>query len=127
MSFQPSELAKLAIAMYAAGYMVRKMDVKENFFRAVLPMAVALAVVGLLLLAEPDMGAFMVIAAIAMGILFLGGVNGRMFLLHQRGADRRLRADDRASASGGASASSPTWTRGTRSTRWARPTSSRIR
>ncbi|MBT1630308.1 FtsW/RodA/SpoVE family cell cycle protein, partial [Klebsiella pneumoniae] len=34
-----------------------------------------------LLLAEPDMGAFMVIAAIAMGILFLGGVNGRVFFL----------------------------------------------
>ena len=81
MNFQPSELAKVAIAMYAAGYMVRRMDVKENFFRAVTPMAVAIAVVGLLLLAEPDMGAFMVIAAIAMGILFLGGVNGRMFLL----------------------------------------------
>ncbi|NUZ08927.1 putative lipid II flippase FtsW [Piscinibacter koreensis] len=81
MSFQPSELAKIAIAMYAAGYMVRRMDVKENFFRAVMPMAVAIAVVGLLLLAEPDMGAFMVIAAIAMGILFLGGVNGRMFSL----------------------------------------------
>jgi len=81
MNFQPSELAKVAIAMYAAGYMVRRMDVKENFFRAVTPMAVAIAVVGLLLLAEPDMGAFMVIAAIAMAILFLGGVNGRMFLL----------------------------------------------
>jgi cell division protein FtsW len=81
MNFQPSELAKLGIAMYAAGYMVRKMEVKENFTRAVLPMAVSIAVVGLLLLAEPDMGAFMVIAAIAMGILFLGGVNGRMFLL----------------------------------------------
>jgi cell division protein FtsW len=40
-----------------------------------LPMAVAVAVVGVLLLAEPDMGAFMVIAVIAMGILFLGGVN----------------------------------------------------
>ena len=81
MSFQPSELAKLAIAMYAAGYMVRRMDVKENFVRAVVPMAVAIAIVGLLLLAEPDMGAFLVIATIAMGILFLGGVNGRMFLL----------------------------------------------
>lgn len=81
MNFQPSELAKLAIAMYAAGYMVRKMEVKENFLRAVLPMAVSVAIVGLLLLAEPDMGAFLVIAAIAMGILFLGGVNGRMFLL----------------------------------------------
>jgi cell division protein FtsW len=44
-------------------------------------MAIAVGVVGLLLLAEPDMGAFLVIAAIAMGILFLGGVNGRMFLL----------------------------------------------
>jgi cell division protein FtsW len=81
MSFQPSELAKLAIAMYAANYMVRKMDVKEDFFHAVWPMVVALAIVGLLLLAEPDMGAFMVIASIALGILFLGGVNGRMFVL----------------------------------------------
>ena len=81
MAFQPSELAKLGIAMYAAGYMVRKMDVKENFFRAVFPMAISIGVVGLLLLAEPDMGAFLVIATIAMGILFLGGVNGRMFVL----------------------------------------------
>ena len=81
MNFQPSELAKFAVLLYAADYMVRKMDVKEKFFRAVLPMAVAVAVVGLLLLAEPDMGAFMVIAVIAMGILFLGGVNARMFFL----------------------------------------------
>ena len=80
-SFQPSELAKLTVLLYAADYMVRKMEVKERFFRAVAPMAVALAVVGMLLLAEPDMGAFMVIVVIAMGILFLGGVNARMFFL----------------------------------------------
>ncbi|RYF59003.1 MAG: cell division protein FtsW, partial [Comamonadaceae bacterium] len=65
MNFQPSELAKFAVVIYASGYMVRKMEVKERFFRAVLPMAVAVAVVGALLLAEPDMGAFMVIAVIA--------------------------------------------------------------
>ena len=81
MNFQPSELAKFAVLIYAADYMVRKMDVKENFFRAVLPMGAAVAIVGALLLAEPDMGAFMVIAVIAMGILFLGGVNMRMFIL----------------------------------------------
>ena len=81
MNFQPSELAKFAVLLYAADYMVRKMDVKERFFRAVMPMAVAIAVVGLLLLAEPDMGAFMVISVIAMGILFLGGVNARMFFV----------------------------------------------
>ena len=81
MNFQPSELAKLAVLLYAANYMVRKMEVKEKFFASVMPMGAAVAVVGSLLLAEPDMGAFMVIVVIAMGILFLGGVNARMFFL----------------------------------------------
>lgn len=81
MNFQPSELAKFATVLYAADYMVRKMDVKERFFRAVIPMAIAIGIIGLLLLAEPDMGAFMVISVIAMGILFLGGVNARMFFV----------------------------------------------
>jgi cell division protein FtsW len=81
MNFQPSELAKLAVAMYAASYMVRRMDTRENFFRAVWPMVVAVAFTGALLLSQPDMGAFIVIAVIAMGILFLGGVNARMFFL----------------------------------------------
>ena len=81
MNFQPSELAKFAMAMYAASYMVRKMDMREDFLKAVSPMLVALGAMGVLLLAEPDMGAFMVIAAIAIGVLFLGGVNMRMFAL----------------------------------------------
>jgi cell division protein FtsW len=80
-NLQPSEFAKLAMVLYAAGYMVRKMDVKERFFKAVWPMAVATGVIGLLLLRQPDMGAFIVIATISMGILFLGGVNARMFFL----------------------------------------------
>jgi cell division protein FtsW len=81
MNFQPSELGKLAIAMYAAGYMVRKMEARENFLRAVWPMMVAVGFVGVLLLRQPDMGAFIVITTIAMGILFLGGVNARGFFL----------------------------------------------
>ena len=68
-SFQPSELAKFSAVVYASGYMVRKMEVKEDFLRAVWPMAAAVGVMGVLLLAEPDMGAFMVIAIIAMGML----------------------------------------------------------
>ncbi len=81
LSFQPSELAKFSVLLYAADYMVRKMEVKESFLRAVAPMGIAVALVGVLLLAEPDMGAFMVIAVIAMGILFLGGVNVRVVVL----------------------------------------------
>ena len=81
MNFQPSELAKFATVLYAAGYMVRKIAVKESFMRAILPMGSAVILLAALLLAEPDMGAFMVVAVIAMGILFLGGVTMRMMLL----------------------------------------------
>ncbi|MEO0003106.1 MAG: hypothetical protein RLZZ22_798 [Pseudomonadota bacterium] len=81
MNFQPSELAKFATVLYAAGYMVRKIAVKESFTRAILPMGGAVILLAVLLLAEPDMGAFMVVAVIAMGILFLGGVTMRMMLL----------------------------------------------
>jgi len=42
-------------------------------------MAIAVGLVGLLLLLEPDLGAFGVIVCIAMGILFLGGINGIWF------------------------------------------------
>jgi cell division protein FtsW len=81
MNFQPSELAKFAMILYASNYMVRKMEIKEHFVRAVTPMAIAVGLAGVLLLAEPDMGAFLVIVVIAMGILFLGGVNARAFFL----------------------------------------------
>ncbi len=81
MRFQPSELAKLAVVIYAADYMVRRMDVREEFLRAVLPIGVAVGVIGLLLLAEPDLGAFVVVAGVTGGILFLGGVSIRGFLV----------------------------------------------
>ncbi len=78
-NFQPSELMKIAVLLYAADYTVRKQAHMKNFLRGFLPMACALAVVGMLLLLEPDLGAFMVIVAIAVGILFIGGINGKLF------------------------------------------------
>lgn len=78
-NIQPSEIMKLAVTIYAANYTARKQVYMNNLLRGFLPLAVAVIVVGLLLLLEPDMGAFMVIAAIAMGVLFLGGVNGKLF------------------------------------------------
>ncbi|MBV6273587.1 putative lipid II flippase FtsW [Alcaligenaceae bacterium CGII-47] len=80
-NFQPSELMKVAVLLYAADYAVRKQAHMQKFRRGFLPMAAALAVVGLLLLMEPDLGAFMVIVAIAVGILFIGGINGKLFSL----------------------------------------------
>ncbi|GHC44655.1 putative lipid II flippase FtsW [Alcaligenes pakistanensis] len=78
-NFQPSELMKLAMVLYAADYTVRKQQHLHTFIRGFLPMSVALGLVGVLLLMEPDLGAFMVIVAIAVGILFIGGINGKLF------------------------------------------------
>ena len=80
-NLQPSELMKIFAALYAADYTVRKLDVMGSFKRGFLPMMAVILLVGFLLLREPDFGAFVVITTIAFGVLFLGGVNGRVFAL----------------------------------------------
>ncbi len=76
---QPSEFMKLFAVLYAADYTVRKSALLQSFRQGLLPMLAVMLVVGGLLLQEPDFGAFVVIAAIATGILFLGGMNGKWF------------------------------------------------
>ena len=78
-NLQPSELMKLFVVLYAADYTVRKQQYMHKLTKGFLPMTVAIGFVGLLLLLEPDLGAFGVIVCIAMGILFLGGINGIWF------------------------------------------------
>jgi len=74
-NLQPSEIMKIAMVLYAADYTVRKQEYMHKLTKGFLPMAGAVGLVGLLLLLEPDLGAFGVIVCIAMGILFLGGIN----------------------------------------------------
>lgn len=76
---QPSEFMKLFAAMYVADYTVRKAAVMDSFRHGFFPMLMVMLVVGGLLLREPDFGAFAVISAIAISILWLGGINGRIF------------------------------------------------
>lgn len=78
-NLQPSEFMKLFAAMYVADYTVRKGALMDSFTRGFLPMLVVMLLVGGLLLREPDFGAFAVIAAISISILWLGGINGRIF------------------------------------------------
>ncbi len=80
-NIQPSELMKLAAVMYAADYTVRKIHIMHDLVRAFLPMFFAMSIVGSLLLLEPDFGALVVIVTIAMGILFLGGLRARLFVI----------------------------------------------
>lgn len=76
---QPSEFMKLFAAMYVADYTVRKAAVMDSFTKGFMPMLIVMLLVGGLLLREPDFGAFAVIAAISISILWLGGINGRIF------------------------------------------------
>jgi cell division protein FtsW len=78
-NLQPSEFMKLFVAMYVADYTVRKAAVMDSFKKGFMPMLIVMLFVGGLLLAEPDFGAFVVIAAISISILWLGGINGRIF------------------------------------------------
>lgn len=78
-NLQPSELMKLFVVLYAADYTVRKGLVKNSLSKAFLPMFFVMLVVGVLLLNEPDFGAFIVICAIAMSTLWLGGYNFKVF------------------------------------------------
>ncbi|HEX5463546.1 MAG TPA: putative lipid II flippase FtsW [Burkholderiales bacterium] len=79
-NLQPSEPLKLLAVLYAADYTIRKALYMNNLRKGFLPMLGVMLLVGGLLLQEPDFGAFAVIACIAMGILFLGGMNWRLFV-----------------------------------------------
>ncbi|MDQ2820767.1 MAG: putative lipid II flippase FtsW [Pseudomonadota bacterium] len=72
---QPSEIMKIVAVLYAADFTVRKQQYMHKLTKGFMPMAFAMGIVGMLLLLEPDLGAFGVIVCIAMGVLFLGGFN----------------------------------------------------
>jgi cell division protein FtsW len=78
-TLQPSEFMKLFAVLYAADYTVRKAAHMDSFRMGFLPMFIVMMIIGWLLLREPDFGAFVVITMIAMGILFLGGMNWKLF------------------------------------------------
>jgi cell division protein FtsW len=86
-NIQPSEFVKLAAVLYAASYAVRKaaflhaeQPLRQTLVRGFAPLFAVMVATGWLLVQEPDFGALVVIVAIAFGILFLGGLDWRLFL-----------------------------------------------
>ena len=78
MTVQPTELMKLFVVLYVTDYAVRKQTIMSQW-RAFVPMAIALSLVGMFVMLQPDLGALIVILMVAMGVLFLGGMNSRLF------------------------------------------------
>ncbi len=79
-NLQPSEFMKLFAAMYVADYAVRRSAQMDSIVKGFLPMVAVMVLVGFLLLREPDFGAFAVVAAISISILWLGGINVKIFI-----------------------------------------------
>ncbi|PBP33675.1 putative lipid II flippase FtsW [Pseudomonas syringae] len=71
---QPSEIAKVFVVIFLAGYLIRQQqEVRESWMGFFKPFIVLLPMAGLLLM-EPDFGATVVMMGSAAAMLFLGGV-----------------------------------------------------
>ncbi len=71
---QPSELMKLALVVFAADLLARRSHPSADPKLVIVPVLCVLAISGVLILKQPDMGTAMVLGCIAFGILFMGGV-----------------------------------------------------
>lgn len=73
-NMQVSELMKLFVIIYMAGYLVRRGDEVRTSFSGFLKPMVMLSLVALLLLLEPDFGSSVVIFSTALAMMFIAGV-----------------------------------------------------
>ncbi|MCH2191499.1 MAG: putative lipid II flippase FtsW [Gammaproteobacteria bacterium] len=71
---QPAELAKLAMVLYAASYLTRKQAEIQKFSKGIVNLGLVLALLGGLLLMQPDFGSFVVITFTVGLMMFLGGI-----------------------------------------------------
>ena len=72
-TFQPSEFAKFALVLWLSGYMVRHGKELRTVLRGLLKPIAVLVLFAILLLAEPDFGATVIMMGTAFGMLFMGG------------------------------------------------------
>lgn len=79
LQFQPSELAKLALILFAADVLARREGKRDWVYRA-LPVVVAMVVVGALVMKQPDMGTAVVICCCGAAVLFAAGMPIRPML-----------------------------------------------
>jgi len=75
LSFQPSELAKLAFIIYFANWLSMKERELKNFEKGFLPFILIVAIIALPLIIQPDIGTMIVIVMIAVAMFYAGGAN----------------------------------------------------
>ena len=77
---QPSELAKIAIIIFTAALLERRMERIDDVSYSLIPIAIVVGGIVALILAEPDLGTAAVVAMIAAAMVFAAGVSYRYVL-----------------------------------------------
>ncbi|TSC68023.1 MAG: Stage V sporulation protein E Required for spore cortex synthesi [Parcubacteria group bacterium Gr01-1014_72] len=80
-SFQPSELLKLASVIYLAAWLSRVRDTVTRPRFGIIPFTIFFALIGAILLAQPDTDTFLVTLAAGLGMFFVAGARARDFLV----------------------------------------------
>lgn len=75
---QPSEIAKVAFALYLARYMALRRTVINDFLSGILPVAVMYVVPALLLACQPDVGSVVLMGALLVAMLIAGGTRVKL-------------------------------------------------
>src|SRR3954452_23805687 len=75
--FQPSELAKPALVLFAADVLCRRARRLDDGAYAMMPVVLALGATAVLVMAQPDMGTTLIIGTIVFSVLYIGGVRLR--------------------------------------------------
>jgi len=80
-SFQPSEIAKIALPIFLAYFLTEKKDAISELKETVLPCAAVLGGLGALIMLEPDLGTTMVLCAVFVAVYFAAGAKWLHILL----------------------------------------------
>jgi len=76
-SAQPSEVAKLSLALFLAYFLERRAGQEESFWKTFLPCIFVLGIIAGLVVKEPDLGTALMLAIICLTICFAAGVRPR--------------------------------------------------
>src|SRR6185436_7909123 len=71
---QPSEFVKLTLVIWLAAHLTKAGDQLSDWKKGVVPAAAPLALAGLLVIVEPDLGTALFLAAVGAAMLLVGGV-----------------------------------------------------
>lgn len=78
---QPSEFAKLALIIFTAKYLERSNKFLKDYKKGVFPILIILMIVFGLIMLEPDFGTGMIIVVSIVALLFISGVNMKLFFI----------------------------------------------